>query len=337
MIAASHLLLVAADAAAPAASVPPPPPPPRETRSLPLMGTLIDVSLPVGHGEAIDAVFAVFKDVDQKMNEWKEGSPLAELNRAAGKGAVAVPADLRALLARSKELAALTDGAFEPTWASLWGLWDFKAKEPRPPDDAALRRAVALIDWRALHIDEQNGTARLAREGMKVGLGGIAKGWALDRSAELLRARGIQSFLLSAGGQVYAGGTNGGAPWKVGVRDPRGDPDDWFAILEVVDASVSTSGDYERFFVKDGVRYHHILDPKTGRPSRGLRAATVVARDATLADALSTALMVMGPEKGLALIERLPGVEALVIDEHGRVSTSSGLTGRVHVFHPPRP
>lgn len=301
------------------------------------MGTLIDVSVPAGQGDAIDDVLAVFTDVDQKMNEWKDGSPLAELNRAAGKGAVAVPSDLRALLARSKELAALTGGAFEPTWASLWGLWDFKAREPRLPDEAALQRAVALIDWRALQIDEQNGTARLAREGMKVGLGGIAKGWALDRSAERLRARGIRSFLLSAGGQVYAGGTNGGAPWKVGVRDPRGAPDDWFAILEVVDASVSTSGDYERFFVKGGVRYHHILDPKTGRPSRGLRAATVVARDATLADALSTALMVMGPEKGMALIERLPGVEALVIDDQGRVTTSSGLAGRLHVFHPPHP
>ena len=301
------------------------------------MGTLIDVSVPAGQGDAIDDVLAVFTDVDQKMNEWKDGSPLAELNRAAGKGAVAVPSDLRALLARSTELAALTGGAFEPTWASLWGLWDFKAREPRLPDEAALQRAVALIDWRALQIDEQNGTARLAREGMKVGLGGIAKGWALDRSAERLRARGIRSFLLSAGGQVYAGGTNGGAPWKVGVRDPRGAPDDWFAILEVVDASVSTSGDYERFFVKGGVRYHHILDPKTGRPSRGLRAATVVARDATLADALSTALMVMGPEKGMALIERLPGVEALVIDDQGRVTTSSGLAGRLHVFHPPHP
>lgn len=335
MIAAVLFLLAAADAVPPAP--PPPAPPQRETRSLPLMGTLIDVSVPVGHGEAIDAVLAVFKDVDLKMNEWKEGSPLAELNRAAGKGAVAVPADLRALLLRSKELAALTGGAFEPTWASLWGLWDFKAKDPRVPDEVALQRAVALIDWRQLELDERAGTARLGREGMKVGLGGIAKGWALDRSAELLRARDIDSFLLSAGGQVYAGGSNGGAPWKVGVRDPRGGPDDWFAILEVVDASVSTSGDYERFFVKDGVRYHHILDPKTGRPSRGMRAATVVAKDATLADALSTALMVMGPEKGLALIETLPGVEALVIDDQGRVSTSRGLAGRVHVFHPPRP
>lgn len=312
-------------------------PPPRETRSLPLMGTRIDVSVPAGQGAAIDVVLDVFRDVDVKMNEWKEGSPLAQVNAAAGLGAVPVPADLRALLRRSMELAALTDGAFEPTWAALWGLWDFKSKAPVIPDAAALQRAVALIDHRGIAIDEQAGTVRLARPGMKIGLGGIAKGWALDRSAAALRARGVESFLLSAGGQVYAGGTNGGAPWKVGVRDPRGAPDDWFAIIEVVDASVSTSGDYERFFLKDGVRYHHILDPKTGQPSRGLRAATVIAADATLADALSTAVMVMGRDKGLALLEKLPGVEGLVIDDAGRVATTTGLAGKLHVFHPPRP
>lgn len=325
------LLLVAAGEPSPAAVAP------RETRSLPVMGTVFDVSLPAGKPEAFDAVFAIFRDVDAKMSEWKEGSPLAEINRAAGVRAVPVPADLRALLRRSVELAALTGGAFEPTWAALWGLWDFKASAPRVPDEAALRAALALIDYRGIAIDDAAGTVKLQRSGMKVGLGGIAKGWALDRAAEALRARGITSFLLSAGGQVYAGGQNGAQPWKVGVRDPRGGPDDWFAILEVVDASVSTSGDYERYFEKDGVRYHHILDPKTGKPSRGLRSATVIAADATLADALSTAVMVMGRERGLALLETLPGVQALVVDDEGRVSTTRGLTGKVHLFHPPRP
>ncbi|MCC7074459.1 MAG: FAD:protein FMN transferase [Deltaproteobacteria bacterium] len=325
------VLLVGAD------PVPPPASPARETRSAPLMGTVFDVSLPVGSSDAFEAVWAVFRDVDEQMNEWRAGSPLAELNRAAGKGAVAVPAELRALLRRSLELAALCDGAFEPTWAALWGLWDFKAKEPRLPDAAALAAATRLIDYRGLVVDDVKGTAHLTRAGMKVGLGGIAKGWALDRAADLLRKRGITSFLLSAGGQVYAGGSKGGVPWQVGVRDPRGGPDEFFAVLEVVDVSVSTSGDYERFFEQDGVRYHHILDPKTGMPSRGLRSATVIAHDATLADALSTALMVLGRDKGLALVERLPGVQALVVDDQGRIGTSSGLTTQLHVVRQPRP
>lgn len=301
------------------------------------MGTVFDVSLPAGHADAFDAVFAIFRDVDDKMSEWRDGSPLAELNRAAGIRAVAVPAELRALLRRSLELAALTDGAFEPTWAALWGLWDFKAKEPKVPDAAALTAATRLIDYHGLVIDDATGTARLTRAGMKVGLGGIAKGWALDQAASALRQRGITSFLLSAGGQVYAGGRNVAAPWKVGVRDPRGGPEEFFAVIEVADVSVSTSGDYERFFEVGGVRYHHILDPKTGMPSRGLRSATVIAADATLADALSTALMVLGRERGLALVERLPGVHALVVDEHGRVSATSGLTTQLHVLRQPRP
>ncbi len=337
------VLLLAAGATAPTTPAPPsatPPvtaPPPRETRSLPLMGTVFDVSLPAGRADAFDAVFAVFADVDAKMSEWKEGSPLAEVNRAAGMRAVAVPADLRALLHRSVGLAALTGGAFEPTWAALWGLWDFKAQPPHVPDPAAVKAAVLLIDYRDIAIDDVAGTVRLARSGMKIGLGGIAKGWALDRAAEALRARGVSTFLLSAGGQVYAGGNNGGVPWKVGVRDPRGGPDEFFAVIEVTDVSVSTSGDYERYFDVDGVRYHHILDPKTGMPSRGLRCATVIAADATLADALSTAVMVLGRDQGLALVERLPGVQALVVDDLGKVSTSSGLKSQLHVLRAPRP
>lgn len=333
----SLVLLLAGADPAPLSAPPPMVAPARETRSLPLMGTVFDVSLPAGSPDAFDAVFAILKGVDDTMNEWREGSPLAEVNRAAGARAVAVPAELRALLRRSVQLAALTEGAFEPTWAALWGLWDFKAKEPKVPDAAALQAAVRLIDFHGIAIDDEAGTVRLARPGMKIGLGGIAKGWALDRAAEALRARGIGSFLLSAGGQVYAGGKNGDAMWKVGVRDPRGGPDEFFAVIEVADVSVSTSGDYERFFDKDGVRYHHILDTKTGIPARGLRSATVVAADATLADALSTAVMVLGRERGLALVERLPGVQALVVDDRGKVGVTAGLGARLHVLRAPRP
>ena len=136
----------------------------------------------------------------------------------------------------------------------MWGLWDFKAADPRPPDAAEIKRRIALVDWRAVHVDNQAGTVKLQRTGMKLGLGGIAKGWALDRAAEALATIGMSSFMMSAGGQVRVAGGRSGRPWRVGIRDPRGPPSDYFAVLELREGNVSTSGDYERFFVHQGRR-----------------------------------------------------------------------------------
>lgn len=302
------------------------------------MATRWRLTLPAGPQAEAAAreVFALFADIDAGMSEWKESSPLAAVNRAAGGEAVAVPADLLAVIRRSLEIGEATGGAFDITWAALWGLWTFRAPAPRVPDPAEIARRTALVDYRRVEIDEAAGTVRLPRAGMKIGLGGIAKGWALDRAAERLRRRGVTSFLLQGGGQVLAGGgrrTGGGErPWRVGIRDPRGGPEDVFAEVEIRDASASTSGDYESFFIIDGVRYHHILDPRTGWPARGLSSATVISPDATLADALSTALMVLGPERGLALAEEMPEVEAVLVDGAGEVLTTSGLEGKL-VLH----
>ncbi|MHC4274314.1 MAG: FAD:protein FMN transferase, partial [Planctomycetota bacterium] len=212
-----------------------------------------------------------------------------------------------------------------------------QAAEPRVPGDFEIGERVALVDFRRIEIDDEAGTVYLPREGMRVGLGGIAKGYALDRSARALRERGIDSFLISAAGQMMLGGMRGDRPWRVGIRDPRGGLGDYFARLELTETSVASSGDYERFFILDGVRYHHILDPATGRPARGLRGATVVCADATLADALSTALMVMGLQVGLDLAERLDGVEAVLVDDQGEVHTTSGLADRLLDLRPPAP
>jgi thiamine biosynthesis lipoprotein len=294
------------------------------------MATTIAVTLPAGPAAAehAAAVLAVFREVEARMSEWKDTSPLAAVNRAAGVRPVAVPEDLRQVLHRARRIGEATDGAFDVTWAALWGLWDFKAAEPRLPPPGEVARRAALVDFRQLEIDDAAGTVFLPRAGMMLGLGGIAKGHALDRAAAVLAARGVDDYLIAAGGQVMARGDRGGRPWRVGIRDPRGGPEDVFARVEVRDASLSTSGDYESFFVVDGVRYHHILDPRTGMPARGLRSATVVAADATLADALSTALIALGAERGLAVAERL-GVEAVLVDEEGRVAVTAGLAGVV--------
>ena len=300
----------------------------------PSMATWVTVQVPAEAEVHRAAAFAEFDRVEQELNEWKAGSPLATVNAGAGGPPVAVPPALLAAVQRGLELGRLTDGAFDVSWAALWGLWDFRAEDPQVPSPEAIAARVARIDHRKVTVDPSASTVALPA-GMKLGLGGMAKGWALDRAAAALRERGVSDFLLSAGGQVLAGGDKEGTPWRVGVRDPRGTAEDYFAVVAVRDGSVSTSGDYERCFVRDGVLYHHILDPRTGRPARGLRSVTVVAPEATLADALSTALMILGEERGLALVESLPGVEALIVDDSGGWSASSGLAPHLEVVHPP--
>lgn len=303
-----------------------------------VMGTVIDVQLPEAEGaaDAVAAVREVFAEVEVTANEWRPGTPLAEINAHAGTPTPA-PEPLRTLLRRSLDIAGTTDGAFDPTWAAVWDQWDFRSEPHVLPDAAVLAERVKLIDWTRVVIDDEAGTVLLPEAGMKLGLGGIAKGWALDRSAAELRRRGFTDFVISAGGQVMAGGRKGDHAWRVGVRDPRGQRDDSFAMIEVTDASVSTSGDYEHTFELDGVRYHHILDPDTGWPARGVRSATVICPDATLADALSTAIIVQGVERGLALAERLPDVEAVLVDASGTVHATSGVGERLVTLHAPLP
>jgi thiamine biosynthesis lipoprotein len=304
------------------------------------MSTTWQITLPEGADRAIAAeaaadCFALFRRLDLELSEWKDGSPLSAVNRAAGGAPVAVPAELFDLVARAVEIGRETDGAFDASWAALWGLWDFRAATPVVPEAAAIAARRALVDYRRVVLDPVAHTLFLPEAGMKLGLGGIAKGYALERAGALLGERGFADFLLVSGGQVYARGTRGGRAWQVGVRDPRGERDEIFATLPLAGGSLSTSADNESFFLVDGVRYHHILDPRTGWPSTGLRSATVLAADPTLADALSTAVMVLGRERGLEVAERL-GAGALVVDKSGAVAMTPELATIVTVLHPPR-
>ncbi len=271
--------------------------------------------------------------VEALANEWRAGSPLAQVNANAGGAATKVPPELLALLTLALRIAALSDGAFDPSWAALWRLWRFDGDGAVPPMAAAIANRRALVGYRDVQIDRHRSTVRLPRAGMALGLGAIAKGWALDAAQRRLARAGVGNYALSAGGQVAVHGVRApGRAWTVGIRDPRGSgPDDALLTLALRDVSVSTSGDYERFFVHDGVRYHHILDPRTGRPARGLRSASVVHPSAAMADALSTAVFVLGPQLGAALCRRLaaergPEVRGCVlIDDHGTVRISDTL------------
>lgn len=279
---------------------------------------------------AFDAAFAEFDRLDALMSVWKETSEIQRLNAAAGQRPVSIAAELRDLLGAARQVSEWTGGAFDVTFGALSGLWKFDHDQDNTiPSHDAIAARLGLVDYRALEIDSQTGTAFLKKAGMRVHLGGIGKGYAVDRAAAILRSRGLDNFLIQSGGDLYVAGRRDGRPWRVGIRDPRGPADRSFAALDLSDGAVSTSGDYERFFLHEGRRYHHILDPALGEPARGTRSVTIVAGTSVLADAMSTGVFVMGPSRGMALVERLPGVEGVIVSDHNAVTVSAGLKGRL--------
>jgi FAD:protein FMN transferase len=300
------------------------------TESRPAMGSLATVTVAAPSRDRADAAFgaafAVFARVDRVMSEWRADSPLSRLNARAGLGWTPLPADLCEVLALALRGAEATDGRFDPTWAALSDLWRFDGTRDAPPADDALRARCPLVDHRGLLLRRRGAAcdARLARAGMRVGLGGIAKGWALDRAAQALRALGFRDFLLQAGGDLYAGGTRGGAPWRVDVRDPRGGPLDRIVAVEVRDRAFSTSGDYEHAYVSGGRRYHHLIDPRTCRPAEASRAVTVLAPTAVDAEILGKSLFVEGGAAALAEASRR-GAEAVVVTGAGDLLATPGL------------
>lgn len=294
--------------------------------SQPIMGTNIHVEFwhedPAAARDALAAVIDEMHRIDELMSPFRESSELSAINRGAGAGPVAVSAELLALLERSAEVSRMTDGAFDITYASAGRFYDYR-KGVRP-DEAQLTAAVQAIDYRYVQIDREAGTVRFAHPEVYVDLGGIAKGHAVDRGIELLRARGIDQAMIAAGGDSRIIGDRRGQPWTVGVQDPR-KPGTMAVLLPLEDTAVSTSGDYERFFERDGVRYHHIIDPTTGDSAREVRSVTILGPEATLTDALSTSVFVLGVRAGLTLIDSLDGIDAIIIDGDGRLHYSRDL------------
>lgn len=273
---------------------------------------------------AVDAAFAEIDRIEAVMSEWRPETPISLVNAGAGGPPVEAPEELIDIVRRALGYADASGGAFDPTWRGLGELWAVYRDDFRPPDAAAVEAARGRVDFRSVELGRS--TIRLPRPGMALGLGGIAKGYAIDRAAQTLRAAGVEHFTVDGGGDVIVGGGRpDGTPWRVGVRAPRGGRTDLIGIVEVRDAAVATSGDYERARVIDGVRYHHIVDPRTGYPATGTWSVTVVAPTAEQADAMATALFVLGPSAGMALLERSPGVDALIVDDQGERHASPGF------------
>ena len=285
---------------------------------------------------AFEKAFDEFDRLDALMSVWKDGSDVLRINAAAGRSAVVVSPEVREVLHASQEVSDWTEGKFDVTFAALSGLWKFDQDiDGHVPDRSQIAPRLPLIDYRALQLDDRAGTASLTRAGMKVNLGGIGKGYAIDRSVTILRDAGLTDFMIQSGGDLFVSGRRGERPWRVGIQDPRGAPNTLFAALELTDAAFSTSGDYERFFIRDGHRYHHILDPDTGEPATVSRSVTIMAKSSTAADGLSTGVFILGGERGMALIERLPDVEGVIVTADNRVLISSGLKARLEILRQP--
>jgi thiamine biosynthesis lipoprotein len=307
-----------------------------------LMGTSISINVWLDPGkqaqdagDAMQAAFAEIARVESIMSEWQPTTELSRLNEAAGGDPIEISPELFTVLRRSREISEITDGAFDVTFYGVGQLWKFD-RGSKPPSAEAIAAKRDLVDWRAIELfdDPTKPRARLSREGMKVGLGAIAKGYAVDRASAVLRERGFTHHVVEGGGDTYVSGTKGGKPWMVGVQnphaklDPNGKTPPVLGALPSSDRSVVTSGDYERFFEYEGRRYAHIFDPRTGYPleeAKSAQSVTLTAANATDADAFCTAVAVMGPERGMAFVEAHPELGAIIIARDGKLTISSNL------------
>ena len=263
--------------------------------------------------------------LEQILSEWRPTSDISRLNDAAGTEPIVVDQALFDCVRASLDVARWSGGAYDVSWAVMRDVWRFGDNgRDVPPTAAEVSARLPLWNWERIRVNEEQRSVLLEQRGMQIGLGGVAKGYALDRAHDLLVAAGHQNFMLFAGGQVLVAWSRGDRKWRVGVQHPR--EQRYFAFVEVTNASVATSGDYEHSFMYEGRRYHHILDPETGFPSERSTSVTVIAPTGLWADAIDTAVFIMGPERGLPLLEHAPGgrVEAIAVDPEMRVWATPG-------------
>lgn len=290
------------------------------------MGTEVSVYLwhddPEVGQQAVNAIFSEVVRLDQLMSTYIEDSRMSEINRDAAERPVAAGDELFRLILRSLDISVLTHGAFDITYDSVGQHYDFR--EGKRPDEDVIAEEVQRIDYRLVETDRDTGTINFLRPGVRINLGGIAKGYAVERGIEVARRYGVRNARVTAGGDTRLLGDRLGQPWKIGIQNPRNE-EEVAVTIPLENEAISTSGDYERFFIEDGERYHHIIVPSTGTPAGEVHSATIIGPDAVLTDALSTSVFVMGVDRGLRLISALPDYEGIVIDANGEMFYSDGL------------
>lgn len=290
------------------------------------MGTEVSVYLwhddPEQGKAAVAAVFAEVARLDQLMSTYIEDSRISEVNRLAADHPVVAGDELFKLIERSLDISVLTAGAFDITYDSVGQHYDFR--ERLRPNESTLAEELPLINYQYVHLDQNDGTVSFEREGVRINLGGIAKGYAVERGIAVAQRHGVRAARVTAGGDTRLLGDRGGTPWMIGVQNPR-DGSEVAVTIPLVNEAISTSGDYERFFEEDGERYHHIIVPTTGTSAGEVHSATIIGPDAVITDALSTSVFILGVDRGLRLISTLPDYEGIVIDASGEMFYSTGL------------
>lgn len=277
------------------------------------------------------------KRIETLMTTWRPDSELSRVNAAAGKSAVPVSEETLRIVKEAIHTSEISEGTFDITFEGLHGLWKFDQDlDPHPPKAEDVRAKLPLVNYRHIKVDDANKSIMLDAVGVKISLGGIAKGYAVDRAAEVLEKGGLKSFYVQAGGDLFARGKKpDGADWSAGIRDPRSEKGAYFAVLPLADHAFSTAGDYERSYIVGGKRYHHIIDPRTGYPATACRSVTIWAKSALLADALDDAVFILGPAKGLKLIESLDDVGAVIVDKDNNIHISKRLQGKLGIVAAP--
>jgi thiamine biosynthesis lipoprotein len=295
-----------------------------------IMGTRIYVELWAGDSEpdrqrgeqAIDAVMDEMRHIDESMSVYKPTSEVSRVNELAARQPVKISTELFQLLTTALEYSRITEGAFDITYASVGYMYDFR--EHKRPSEQQIAAALPAVNYRHVLLDPATSTVRFSQPGVRIDLGGIAKGFAVDQGIEILQQRGYTHALVNAGGDSRVIGDRFGKPWVIGIRHPD-HPDQVITRVPLIDSAFSTSGDYERFFDEGGVRYHHIIDPRTGHSASRVRSATVIAPTATRTDGLSKTAFVLGPDEALRIYNGLPDVDAILVAPDGRILYTKGL------------
>lgn len=303
------------------------------------MDTIVTITVVSGSQEkadrAIEAAFSEIADIAKLSDFFSPESEISMINRKSGISGVTVSPDLLEMLSSALYVSENTGGAFDITIGPVMSLYDFHRNIK--PDDREIRRNLHFVNYRNLSVDRKKSAVFLKEKGMLVDAGGITKGYTADKAVEILKQQGIHAGLVAVAGDIKAFGLKpDGKPWTIGIRNPApgNSEDDIIATIGLTDMAISTSGDYERFFILDGKKYHHLIDPKTGYPASGCRSVSVIAKNGVFTDSFATGVFILGPEKGMKVLEKM-GFEGIIIDRKGKAHITPGIRGKIEFKRTP--